>query len=736
MSEPIKEKTKNILKVFLAMVLIFSIVSCENKTKLVPVDGVTLSVETITLVLGDQYAFKAIISPENATNPEVKWSSSDTEIVDIDSDGVVTTIAGGEAIITVSTVDNRSAAHCNVRVVIDPIPVTGISLDQTSLTLEVGTSETLIATIEPEDATNQNIIWSSSDEDVAIVSEDGVVTAIMDGEAIITVTTEDGEFTATCEVIVSIATIPVTGISLDQTSLTLEAGASETLIATIVPEDATNQNVIWSSSDEDVAIVSEDGVVTAIMEGEAIITVTTEDGEFTADCTIFTYWTGSYIVSNSTQWEKIINFISNDEDNTDYTIKIVKDFMTTGTKKNTFGERKNITVTILGNHNIMLHPNSIGSLLWIGDEQTIIVRDVGFVGRHPFSNDEALIKINHSSATFNMEGIASVSLNRAMIHKYLSGVYNLGTFNMLDNSSIMNNDAGGVRNLGTFSMYDNSSISNNKTNTGGGVYSEKGSIFMFDNASISQNIGGGVYLKSGFVEECNMTISNNASISKNTSYYSGGGVFVGFYAELTMTDNSVISENDAYDSGGGVHVDRDGVFTMSGYASITRNCISPVSYPAIRSGGGVSNFGNTVICDNASIIGNGATNFGGGIYNEYRMLLKDNVLISGNYSQAGGGISSHYYGVVVLEDNVVISANTAGGGAGVRTSQGSKLLMRGGIIYGSHESGVPTDKANISSYLGAALYCEHGSVYGTGEKILPHIDGFEHYTDYTIIGRE
>lgn len=167
------------------------------------------------------------------------------------------------------------------------IPVTGVRLDRTSMTFtEIGQSATLTAIIEPADATNKNVIWSSSNPNVASV-DNGVVTAVGEGTAVITVTTVDGGKTATCIVTVTLEkVVPVEGVRLDKSSLYLtRTGQSVQLIATVEPSNATNKNVTWSSSNTAVAVVN-NGVVTAVGNGEAIITVTTEDGGKTATCTV------------------------------------------------------------------------------------------------------------------------------------------------------------------------------------------------------------------------------------------------------------------------------------------------------------------------------------------------------------------------------------------------------------------------------------------------------------------
>ena len=174
----------------------------------------------------------------------------------------------------------------------DPVAVTGVTLNKTELALEVEGSETLIATVTPTNATNKNVTWESDDEDVATVAS-GVVTAVGEGTATITVKTVDGEKTATCAVTVTKAgpdTVSVTGVTLDKDTLDLvfggaDADATASLTATVVPAEATNKNVTWESSNEDVATVA-NGVVTAVGEGTATITVKTVDGAFEAECEV------------------------------------------------------------------------------------------------------------------------------------------------------------------------------------------------------------------------------------------------------------------------------------------------------------------------------------------------------------------------------------------------------------------------------------------------------------------
>ncbi|AHV98816.1 S-layer homology domain-containing protein [Paenibacillus sabinae] len=163
-------------------------------------------------------------------------------------------------------------------------PVTGVELDQHALTLTPGATGTLTATVAPTDATNKNVIWTTSDSTVATVTY-GAVTAVGAGKATITVRTADGSFKDSCEVTVTPAAVAVTGVELDQHAITLTAGATGTLTATVAPTDATNKNVIWTTSDSTVATVTY-GVVTAVGAGKATVTVTTEDGSFKDTCQV------------------------------------------------------------------------------------------------------------------------------------------------------------------------------------------------------------------------------------------------------------------------------------------------------------------------------------------------------------------------------------------------------------------------------------------------------------------
>lgn len=252
----------------------------------VSVAGVSLDKTEIVLVEGSSEKLTATVEPTNATNKNVTWSSDHEAVATVDQNGTVTARNGGQAIITVTTADGSKTATCtvNVRVHIG-VPVQSVGLNKTELALEVGKTGTLEAIVEPSDATNKNVTWSSSNSEVATV-DNGVVTAVSAGTAIITVTTEDGAKTATCKVTVNAPqTVPVTGVTLDKTSLDLKTGDNTTLTATVNPESATNKDVTWISDKPEIAAV-EGGTVTAKAAGTAIIAVTTVDGGKIATCKV------------------------------------------------------------------------------------------------------------------------------------------------------------------------------------------------------------------------------------------------------------------------------------------------------------------------------------------------------------------------------------------------------------------------------------------------------------------
>ncbi|HAT61846.1 MAG TPA: hypothetical protein DCS83_04745 [Prevotella sp.] len=262
---------------FMVCMLTFTACSSDND---INATGISLSEKDILLEKGSSHLLKAVVSPENATNKDVKWATSDADIASVDNKGNVTALKTGTATITVSLINGNFTAQCKVTV---SSTVSGVSLDKTSLSIIEGKTDILVATILPNDATNKEVKWTSDNESVAKVSPNGEITAIRPGSATITVTTTDQSKTAQCKVTV---TPVVSGVTLNKTSLSITEGKTDMLVATILPNDATNKEVTWTSDNESVAKVSPNGEITAIRPGSATITVTTTDQSKTAQCKV------------------------------------------------------------------------------------------------------------------------------------------------------------------------------------------------------------------------------------------------------------------------------------------------------------------------------------------------------------------------------------------------------------------------------------------------------------------
>ena len=273
----------------------------EDLSRDVEVSSVSLNQTTISLFVGDAQSLIAEIFPSNATNKTVTWSSSDETIATVDNNGKVTARAEGFVIIK-AVAANGKYAVCVVQVnkkTSENIAVTNVILNAEKVSMTVGSTSQLTATVIPGNATNKEVVWKTSDSSVATVDSNGKVTAKASGNADITVITTDGEKTASCRIEVKELTateIAVEDVTLSQKSVNLKKGESIKLVADITPANATNQNVIWTSSDESVVTVK-DGVVTAVASGTAAIIITTVDGGKTAVCAIEVAKEGTSAVS-------------------------------------------------------------------------------------------------------------------------------------------------------------------------------------------------------------------------------------------------------------------------------------------------------------------------------------------------------------------------------------------------------------------------------------------------------
>jgi uncharacterized protein YjdB len=246
--------------------------------KVIPVTGVTVSPSSTSLEEGAIQILTANVTPSNATNKEVEWSSSETTVATVDENGRVTARKAGSALIKAKTKDGGHVSYCAVTVKDRVIAVTGVTVDPATLSLEEGDSQTLTATVLPSNAANKAVEWKSSATGIATVDANGKVTAIKAGTADITVTTKDGAKTATCKVTVNAKVIPVTGVSWAQSADEVAIGGRVSFRVTYTPSNATNATYSWKSSNESIAKIDyasgPSANILGVSAGSATITAT------------------------------------------------------------------------------------------------------------------------------------------------------------------------------------------------------------------------------------------------------------------------------------------------------------------------------------------------------------------------------------------------------------------------------------------------------------------------------
>lgn len=249
----------------------------------VPVTGIRFDKENILFSeIGETALLRATVLPEDADNKNVRWESSNEKVATVEN-GIVTCKGYGTAEISATTEDGGFTAVCKVTAERKEILPTSITLDKADVTMNVGETTKLKADVWPTDADNKSVIWNSDNEDIAKVSSDGVVTAVKAGKTKVYATTQANNLKAECEITVL---QPVTGIEMDKASISFTyIGETVQLTAKLLPEDASNKNVTWESSDTKVAIVSK-GKVVCTGFGTAVIYAVSADGGFMATCII------------------------------------------------------------------------------------------------------------------------------------------------------------------------------------------------------------------------------------------------------------------------------------------------------------------------------------------------------------------------------------------------------------------------------------------------------------------
>lgn len=271
-------------KTFIALMLSFValMISCKKDDPVKPVEPteilvekVNLSDSIVALLEGDTFQLSFTVEPQDAVYDKAIWTSSDAEVAIVDTLGLVTAVAEGEAMIKIA-VDGKED-ECKVFVNKEVIHVENVILNETSLELFEGETFQLTFTVEPENAMYENVVWSSTDEAKATVDENGLVTAVSAGAVGIKVAVDDVE--ATCILLVKEPVAHVENVILNETSIELMEGATSQLSFTVEPQDAVYETVTWTSSNAEVATVDENGLVAAVAEGNAEIKVTVDGVE-------------------------------------------------------------------------------------------------------------------------------------------------------------------------------------------------------------------------------------------------------------------------------------------------------------------------------------------------------------------------------------------------------------------------------------------------------------------------
>ena len=229
------------------------------------------------------------ILPETATERAVTWSSSNPDVVAVNSYGEIFAEGSGSAVITATTVEGGFTANFYVNVPDESHPVTSISMNYNAATLYMGEGGIdLVASVYPSYATNPAVGWRSDNESVATVDpKTGHVTPVSEGYATIYAYAEENQsITGSCVISVQPVRVRVTGVSFAETEVNVGIYGTTTLLPIITPDTATDQGVTWTTSNKTIATVSRNGEVTALNIGSAVITATTNDGSFTSEITV------------------------------------------------------------------------------------------------------------------------------------------------------------------------------------------------------------------------------------------------------------------------------------------------------------------------------------------------------------------------------------------------------------------------------------------------------------------
>ena len=241
----------------------------------IPVEGIVIDDDSIEIHVSETINIIAKVLPEDALNKQIFFSSKNPDICSIDSTGCIKAVSIGRTFVYAYSHDKQFVDSCLVQVFEH---TTGVSVDP-SIKIRLGDEIQLNGQTHPDESDGR-LIWKSSNEEIAIVNNKGLVKGIRLGSCVVTAISVDGGYTADCLVTV---VQPVEGVTMEKHSLSLNTGGSEQLYANVLPVNADNKKLVWTTSDSEIAEVNADGNVTAIKCGVAFIKATSVDNPLAAD---------------------------------------------------------------------------------------------------------------------------------------------------------------------------------------------------------------------------------------------------------------------------------------------------------------------------------------------------------------------------------------------------------------------------------------------------------------------
>ena len=261
--------------------------TCEVEvvSDVINVKKIELVADKVTINEGSITQISTLIEPKNATNRALIWTSSDSKIASVDSKGVVKGIKKGSVTITAKTKDGTVVASIIITVNASLPKIEKISFSQDNIGIKKGDTFGLTVIVDPSNLSLSGFTWKSSDTNIVTVDSNGVIKGVNAGTATITVTSSNGK-TATCTITVTEKDVDVQEIILTPVDSTISGNKTTQVVAEIKPQNATNRELVWTSSDDSIATVDANGVVRGIKNGVVTITAKTKDGKVVASTTI------------------------------------------------------------------------------------------------------------------------------------------------------------------------------------------------------------------------------------------------------------------------------------------------------------------------------------------------------------------------------------------------------------------------------------------------------------------